>query len=69
MVQNDTNLIVDDNSQPHIVHIFGLYSGSNCRFSSIGDIVLCEVKDSIQNLKVKKYDIIKTIIVSTKKSI
>ena len=69
MVQNETNLVVADNSGARIVRIFRLYGGGNRKFSSIGDIVLCSVKEAIPNGKVKKSDIVKAIIVRTKKSI
>lgn len=69
MVQNETNLIVADNSGARIVQIFRLYGGSNRKFSSIGDIVLCSVKEAIPNGKVKKSDVVKAIIVRTKKPI
>ena len=69
MVQNETNLIVADNSGARIVRIFRLYGGSNRKFSSIGDIVLCSVKEAIPNGKVKKSDVVKAIIVRTKKSV
>lgn len=69
MVQNETNLVVADNSGARIVRIFRLYGGSNRKSSSIGDVVLCAVKDAIPNGKVQKGDVVKAIIVRTKKSI
>lgn len=69
MVQNETNLVVADNSGARIVRIFRLYGGSNRKSSSIGDIVLCAVKEAIPNGKVKKSDVVKAIIIRTKKSI
>jgi large subunit ribosomal protein L14 len=69
MVQNETNLVVADNSGARIVRIFRLYGGSNRKSSSIGDIVLCAVKDAIPNGKVQKGDVVKAVIVRTKKSI
>ena len=41
MVQNETNLVVADNSGAKSVRIFRLYGGGNRKSSSIGDIVLC----------------------------
>lgn len=69
MVQNETNLVVADNSGARIVRIFRLYGGSNRKSSSVGDIVLCAVKDAIPNGKVQKGDVVKAVIVRTKKSI
>ena len=66
MVQNETNLVVADNSGAHIVRIFRQYGGSNKKSSGIGDIVLCAVKEAAPNGKVKKGDKVKAIIVRTK---
>lgn len=69
MVQNETNLVVADNSGARSVRIFRLYGGGNRRSSTIGDIVLCAVKEAIPNGRVKKGDVVKAIIVRTKKAI
>ncbi|MCQ2795385.1 MAG: 50S ribosomal protein L14 [Bacilli bacterium] len=69
MVQNETNLVVADNSGARSVRIFRLYGGGNRKSSTIGDIVLCAVKEAIPNGKVKKGDVVRAIIVRTKKAI
>jgi large subunit ribosomal protein L14 len=69
MVQTETNLVVADNSGAKAVRIFRLFGGSFRRVSSIGDIVMCAVKDAIPDGKVKKGDIVKGVIVRTKKEI
>ncbi len=69
MVQTETNLVVADNSGAKSVRIFRLYGGSHRKSSSIGDIVLCAVKSAIPNGKVKKGDVVKGVIVRTKKGI
>lgn len=67
MVQNETNMVVADNSGAKSVRIFRLYGGSKRKSSTIGDIVLCSVKSAIPNAKVKKGDVVKAVIVRTKK--
>ena len=69
MVQVETNLVVADNSGARKVRIFRLYGGSYRRNSGVGDIVLCAVKEATPNGKIKKGDIVKGIIVRTKKAI
>ncbi len=69
MVQTETNLVVADNSGAKSVRIFRLYGGSHRKSSSIGDIVLCAVKSAIPNGKIKKGDVVKGVIVRTKKGI
>ncbi len=69
MVQNETSLVVADNSGAKRVKIFRLYGGSNRKSSSLGDIVLASVKEAQPNAKVKKGDIVKVVIVRTKKQV
>ena len=52
MVQNETNLVVADNSGARSVRVFRLLGGSKRRASSVGDIVICAVKDAIPNVSV-----------------
>ena len=66
MIHNETNLVVADNSGARSVRVFRLYGGSNRKTSSIGDVVLCAVKDAIPNGKVKKSDVVKGVIVRVK---
>ncbi len=66
MVQNETNLVVADNSGAKSVRIFRLFGGGNRKSSSIGDIVMCAVKTATPNGKVKKGEIVRGVIVRTK---
>ena len=65
MIQNETNLVVADNSGARSVRVFRLYGGSYRKTSKIGDVVLCSVKDAIPNGKVKKGQKVKCVIVRT----
>ena len=69
MVQTETNLVVADNSGARSVRVFRLYGGSKRRSANIGDVVLCAVKYAIPNAKIKKGDVVKGVIVRTKKGI
>ena len=66
MIQTETNLVVDDNSGARSVRAFRLYGGSHRKSSSIGDVILCAVKDAIPNAKIKKSDVVKCVIVRVK---
>ncbi|MCH5180818.1 MAG: 50S ribosomal protein L14 [Erysipelotrichales bacterium] len=68
MIQTETNLVVADNTGARSVRAFRLYGGSHRKSAGVGDIVLCAVKDAIPNGKVKKGDIVKAVIVRTKKA-
>ena len=69
MIQTETNLVVADNSGARSVRVFRLYGGSKRKSANIGDVVLCAVKDAIPNAKIKKGDVVKGVIVRTKKGI
>jgi large subunit ribosomal protein L14 len=43
--------------------------GTRRRYASIGDIIVVSVKEAIPNSKVKKGDVLKAVIVRTKKEI
>ena len=57
MIQNETNLVVADNSGARSVRVFRLLGGSVVKKVNIGDIVVCAVKDAIPNAGVKKGDV------------
>jgi large subunit ribosomal protein L14 len=69
MIQNETNLVVADNSGARSVRVFRQYGGSHRLTSSLGDIVMCAVKDAIPDGKVKKGQIVKGVIVRVKKAV
>ena len=68
MIQTETNLVVADNSGAKSVRVFHLKGGSWRRSASVGDVVICAVKDAIPNGKVKKSDVVKGVIVRVKKA-
>lgn len=69
MIQKETNFVVADNSGAKSVRAFTLYGGSYRKSSSVGDVIQCAVKDAIPNGKVKKGDVVKCVIVRTKKAL
>jgi len=69
MIQKETNLVVADNSGARSVRAFNLYGGSYRKSSYVGDIILAAVKDAIPNGKVKKGDVVRCVVVRTKKQI
>ena len=69
MVQAQTMLNVADNSGAKRVMCFKVLGGSRRRYASVGDIVVCAVKDAMPGAQVKKGDVVKAVIVRTKKEI
>lgn len=69
MISVETNMIVTDNSGGKMGRVVRLYGGSVRRSSNIGDVVLLAIKQAAPNAKVKKGDLVKGIIVRTKKGV
>jgi len=67
MVQQQTMLNVADNSGAKKLMVIRVLGGSKKRFGRIGDIVVASVKEAIPNGNVKKGDVVKAVIVRTKK--
>jgi large subunit ribosomal protein L14 len=69
MIQSETRLTVADNSGAKEVYCIKVLGGSKRRYASVGDIIVVSVKEAIPNAKVKKGDVMKAVIVRTKKEI
>ena len=69
MIQNLTVLDVADNSGAKKLKTIKVLGGSKRRYASIGDIVVVSVREALPNGKVKKGDVVRAVIVRTKKEI
>ena len=69
MIQEETNLVVADNSGAKKVRCIRVLGGSNRRYASVGDLVVVSVKAAIPNSSVKKGDVSRAVIVRTNKEI
>ena len=69
MVQQQTILNVADNTGAKKIMVIRVLGGSKRRFGRIGDIVVASVKEAIPNGSVKKGDVVKAVIVRTRKEI
>jgi large subunit ribosomal protein L14 len=69
MIQAETKLTVADNSGARAVYCIKVLGGSKRRYAGIGDIIVVTVKEAIPNAKVKKGDVLKAVVVRTKKEI
>ena len=69
MIQPETRLTVADNSGAKVLYCIKVLGGSRRRYASIGDIIVVSVKEAIPNAKVKKGDLMKAVVVRTKKEI
>jgi large subunit ribosomal protein L14 len=69
MIQQQTYLNVADNSGARKIMCLRVLSTGNCRYGSIGDVIIAVVKDAIPNQGVKKSDIVRAVIVRTRKAL
>lgn len=67
MIQERTILRVADNSGARRVRVFRMLGGSDRRYAFIGDTVVCSVQDAIADSTIKKGEVVKCVIVRTRK--
>ncbi len=69
MIQEETNLIVADNSGAKKIRCIRVLGGSGRRYASIGDLIVVSVKAATPNSNVKKGEVSRAVIVRTKKEV
>lgn len=69
MVQHRTMLTVADNSGAKIIQVIQPLGGSGKRKATLGQMVVGVVKAADPNGQVKKHEVIKVVIVRTKKEV
>jgi large subunit ribosomal protein L14 len=69
MIQQESNLEVADNSGARSIQCIRVLGGTRRRYASLGDIIVATVKDADAGSKVKKGDVVKAVVVRTKKEI
>jgi len=69
MVQQFTRLKVADNSGAREIMCIRVLKGSMPRYGGVGDLIVGAVKSASPNMPVKKGDVVKAVIVRTKKPI
>ena len=69
MIQVESTLDVADNSGAKKVACIKVLGGSKRRYASLGDIIVVSVKEAMPHAKVKKGEVMKAVIVRTKKEV
>ena len=67
MIQQESRLKVADNSGAREVLCIKVLGGTRRRYAGIGDIFVATVKDAVPGAAVKKGDVVKCVVVRTKK--
>ena len=69
MIQPQTRLVVADNSGAKEIMCFRVLGGSNRKTASIGDVIVASVKNATPGGVVKKGDVVRAVIVRTKRAV
>jgi len=69
MIQTESYLEVADNSGARRVMCIKVLGGSHRRYASVGDVIKVTVKEAIPRGKVKKGQVMKAVVVRTKKGV
>jgi len=66
MIQMGTQLRVADNTGAKLLACFKVLGGTRRRYASLGDLVICSVKDALPSGMVKKKEVVTAVIVRQK---
>ncbi|AEO08283.1 50S ribosomal protein L14 [Buchnera aphidicola] len=69
MIQEQTILCVADNSGARSAMCIKVLGGSRRRYAAIGDVIKITIKEAIPRGKVKKGEVLKAVVVRTKKGV
>ncbi len=69
MVREESNLVVADNSGARKVRIIRVLGGHGKKYASVGDLVVVTVKAALPNAGVKKGQVVRAVIVRTRKEV
>ena len=69
MIQMQSVLNAADNSGAKKLFCIKVLGGTRRRYARIGDVIVVSVKEAIPNTKVKKGDVLRAVVVRTKKEL
>ena len=69
MIQQETRLNVADNTGAKDILCIKVLGGSFRRYANIGDVIVASVKDASPGGVVKKGEVVKAVVVRTKKGL
>lgn len=65
MIQQETRLVVTDNSGAKEILCIRVLGGTRRRYARVGDVIVATVKDASPNGNVKKKSVVKAVVVRT----
>ena len=69
MIQNESYLKVADNTGAKEIHTIRVLGGSKRKYGNIGDIIVASVRKASPGGTVKKGDVVKAVIVRSKRGV
>ena len=69
MIQEESYLKVADNTGAKEIHTIRVLGGSKRKYGNIGDIIVASVRKAAPGGNVKKGDVVKAVIVRTKRGV
>lgn len=69
MIQLQTQLTVADNTGAKRIMCIRVMGGSSRRYARIGDMIMASVKRAVPNSEVKKGQVVRAVVVRTKKEL
>ncbi len=69
MIQEYSRVTIADNSGAKVAQCIRVLGGTGRRYARVGDVIVASVKSAIPNGNVKKGQVVKCVIVRTKKEI
>jgi len=69
MIQLQSQLTVADNTGAKRIMCIRVMGGSSRRYARIGDVIVASVKKAIPNSEVKEGEVVRAVVVRTKKEI
>ena len=63
MIQQETRLVVADNTGAREVMCIKVLGGTRRRYASLGDVIICSVKSVIPGSEVKKKAVVRGVVV------
>ncbi len=67
MIQTETRLRIADNTGAKEILVIKVLGGTRRRYAGIGDVIIAAVKDAIPGGSVKKGDVVRCVVVRTRK--
>ncbi len=67
MIQQESRLVVADNSGAKEILVIRVLGGSYRRYGGVGDIIVATVKDAAPNSNVRKGEVVRAVVVRTAK--